>query len=196
MRKNPKSCLTLSKHNCYWSDLLPDGVLRIQRSVSYIQGEGLHVKGTKTNNIRHIKLPDELLKTLSKFKKEQSARIKNLGDLFNDQDYIFAADDGNPRHVDGLSKNYKEFLRKCEFSEETIKAIPLKGLRDTFASLLFARGTDVRTVAGLMGHSQPTLTLNTYGQFLPSQWGAAAETFAPLMKSRKNEEGSEQNEQN
>jgi integrase len=92
--------------------------------------------------------------------------------LYEDRDYMFTQDSGKPRHVDGFLKNpYKAFLKRCGFDETTIKAIPLKGLRDTFASLLFARGTDVRTVAGLMGHSQPTLTLNTYGQFLPSQWG-------------------------
>jgi integrase len=81
-----------------------------------------------------------------------------------------------------LKTPYKKFLKSCNFDDETVKVIPLKGLRDTFASLMLASGTDVRTVAGLMGHSQPTLTLNTYGQFLPSQWGAAADVFTPLFE--------------
>jgi integrase len=169
-----------------WADILPNGVLRVQRSISYIEGQGLLVKSTKTCNIRHIKLPDGILQTLSEYKQEQQERIFNLGDMFTDYDYIFTTDNGTPRHVDGIAKKYKSFLRKCGFSEEIVKAIPLKGLRDTFASLLFASGKDVRTVAGLMGHSQPTMTLNVYGQFLPSQWGAAEETFTPLLsKSEK-----------
>ena len=36
------------------------------------------------------------------------------------------------------------------------------GLRHTNASLLIANGTDVATVAGLLGHSQPSTTLDIY----------------------------------
>ena len=101
---------------------------------------------------------------------------------------MFTQDNGKPRHVDGFLKTpYKSFLKRCNFNDETVKAIPLKGLRDTFASLMLASGTDVRTVAGLMGHSTPTLTLNTYGQFLPSQLNAAADVFAPLFKGASGE---------
>ena len=169
-----------------WSDLIQGRILRVQRSVSYIEGKGLHIKETKTENIRHVELPEDLLQTFSRYKQEQEERIANLGDLFTDQGFIFTQDCGLPRHPDGLSKKYKEFLAKCGFSKETIAAIPLKGLRDTFASLMFASGKDVRTVAGLMGHAQPTMTLNVYGQFLPSRWGAAKDTFAPLLKRSKN----------
>ena len=35
-------------------------------------------------------------------------------------------------------------------------------LRHTNASLLIANGTDVATVAGLLGHSQPSTTLDIY----------------------------------
>ena len=164
-----------------WSDLLDGGILRVQRAVSYIEGEGLIIKRTKTGDIRNIKLTERFLQTLEEYRLEQQEKIEKLGDLFTDQGYMFASDTGTPRHPDCLSKKYKAFLRKCGFSEEIIKAIPLKGLRDTFASFLFASGADVRTVAGLMGHSQPTMTLNVYAQFLPSQCGVAAAMFDEMM---------------
>jgi integrase len=38
----------------------------------------------------------------------------------------------------------------------------IDSLRHTNASLLIANGTDVATVAGLLGHSQPSTTLDIY----------------------------------
>jgi hypothetical protein len=40
------------------------------------------------------------------------------------------------------------------------------GLRHTSASLMLASGTDIRTVAGRLGHASPTTTLATYSHLL------------------------------
>jgi site-specific recombinase XerD len=163
------------------SDILPNGILRVSRSISYVAGEEQFEKSTKTEDIRHIRLSNNLLSLLEQYRIEQAERIINLGDLFDNQGYLFTQNNGKPRHIDSISTKFKQYLRKCGFSEELVKGIHLHSLRDTFASLLLASGADVRTTAGLLGHSQPTLTLNVYGQFLPSQWGAAADIFNGMM---------------
>ena len=50
-------------------------------------------------------------------------------------------------------------------------------LRHTNASLLIANGTDVATVAGLLGHSQPSTTLDIYTHAFDKNKKAASEVL-------------------
>ena len=47
----------------------------------------------------------------------------------------------------------------------------------TNASLLIANGTDVATVAGLLGHSQPSTTLDIYTHTFDKNKKAASQTL-------------------
>lgn len=53
---------------------------------------------------------------------------------------------------------FKLILRKNGLPEN----LNVHSLRHTNASLLIAGGADVATVAGLLGHSQPSTTLDIY----------------------------------
>jgi integrase len=56
-------------------------------------------------------------------------------------------------------------------------------LRHTAATLLLAQGVDPRTIMETLGHSQISLTLNTYSHVLPSlQADAAAKIDAILTR--------------
>ena len=45
---------------------------------------------------------------------------------------------------------------------------------------MLSSGADVRTVAGRLGHANPSVTLNVYAQFLPQSDRRAAEALAAL----------------
>jgi len=53
-------------------------------------------------------------------------------------------------------------LRDTGFTPDEVKALKIHSLRHTSASLLIADGTDIRTVAARLGHSQTSTTLNIY----------------------------------
>ena len=56
-------------------------------------------------------------------------------------------------------------------------------LRHTAATLLLAQGVDPRTIMETLGHSQISLTLNTYSHVLPAlQIEAAAKVDAILSR--------------
>jgi integrase len=56
-------------------------------------------------------------------------------------------------------------------------------LRHTAATLLLAQGVDPRTIMETLGHSQISLTLNTYSHVLPAfQAEAAAKLDAILTR--------------
>ena len=52
--------------------------------------------------------------------------------------------------------------------EAGITEIPFHDLRHTAATFLLAQGVDARTIMETLGHSQISLTLNTYSHVLPA----------------------------
>ena len=80
-------------------------------------------------------------------------------------DLVFCRDNGEPlrRSVILRSGVYpacaRAKLRRCN----------VKTLRHSYASGLLARGCAITTVAGLMGHSSPAVTLKTYSHWIASE---------------------------
>jgi integrase len=54
-------------------------------------------------------------------------------------------------------------------------------LRVTCGSLLIAQGVDTRTVQSILRHSDPKLTMNTYGRSMPQAAAHAADTLGQLL---------------
>ena len=68
---------------------------------------------------------------------------------------------------------FKLILKKHGLPEN----LNVHSLRHTNASLLIAGGTDVATVAGLLGHSQPSTTLDIYTHAFDKNKRAASEAL-------------------
>jgi integrase len=69
----------------------------------------------------------------------------------------------------------------------TALGLPLQrfhDLRHAFASLLLARGVAPRVVMETLGHSQISLTLNTYSHIIPALGRAAAEEMNAVLGPR------------
>ena len=168
-----------------WSDISSDGILTIQRACSYVAGQDLKIKETKTGTVRRIALPNTVLQLLRDYKDEQQIFNNSLGDLYEEQDFIFTQTSGMCKHPDSLKVPFKQYLRYCGFDDETVARVHIHTLRHSTASLMLANNIDIRTVAGTLGHSQPTLTLTLYGHFLDSQSGAAKSTFEPMFEQAR-----------
>lgn len=76
-----------------------------------------------------------------------------------DEDYIFRRKgEALPMTPSSFTWRFKLILKKHGLPEN----LNVHSLRHTNASLLIAGGTDVTTVAGLLGHAQPSTTLDIY----------------------------------
>ncbi|MGA2472755.1 MAG: tyrosine-type recombinase/integrase [Acidimicrobiales bacterium] len=60
--------------------------------------------------------------------------------------------------------------------------VRLHDLRHYVATRLLAAGVDVRTVAGRLGHRNPSTTLNVYSHFVPEADQEAAETLGRIFE--------------
>lgn len=61
--------------------------------------------------------------------------------------------------------------------QPAVRGVRLHDLRHTFATMQLSAGTHFMQVSAWMGHAQYTLTLDTYGDWIPSQDGGALNTL-------------------
>ena len=85
-------------------------------------------------------------------------------------DFVFRKRDSQaPRNA----QRFKLILKKNGLPEK----LNVHSLRHSNASLLIANGADVATVAGLLGHSQPSTTLDIYTHAFDKNKKAASEAL-------------------
>jgi len=169
-------------HGLKWSDLnLDTGVLRIERTLQYLQRQGLHEKPPKNESSkRSIKLSDGILEVLRQYRVWQAGERLKVGELWQDGDWMFTQYDGKPRHPDSLPKQFKSFLKRSGLPDD----IHLHTLRHSCASLMIASGVDLRTVSKRLGHAQLSTTGNIYAHAIQSA-DEAASVALDLALTRK-----------
>ena len=88
-----------------------------------------------------------------------------------DEDYLFRRHGERlPMTPTTFTWRFKLILRKNGLPEK----LTVHSLRHTAASLMIANGTDVTTVAGILGHAQPSTTLDIYSHSFDKNKRAAS----------------------
>ena len=86
---------------------------------------------------------------------------------------------GTPMEPRNVTRQFKALLTAAKLPD-----MRLHDLRHSCATLLLAQGVNPRVVMETLGHSQVSLTLNTYSHVLPAlQQDAAARMNAILQRS-------------
>ncbi len=129
---------------------------------------------TKTS-YRTVPIPENIMKELKTYMKKQY-RFKKDNEFYNDNDYIFCDEFGNPLDPKLLPRNFKSILKKAGLRE-----IKYHSLRHTYATRLFEAGVPIKTVQALLGHSDISTTMNIYTHVMPEQKSIAAERINNLF---------------
>lgn len=111
---------------------------------------------------------------------EALAALSQLHGVTGGFKYVLSTEDGkalNPRYLDRM---LRKITVLAGFPEEKIYG--LHSLRHTFASRLFENGEDVKTVSEILGHSDITITYNTYIHLIADQKKTA---IANLNKAKQ-----------
>lgn len=164
-----------------WDDVdLSVGQINITHGLYYSSKRGVYEGETKTGEHRSLKIPDEVIRLLKQWSREQTEiRLLN-GDRWQDGGYIFSRDDGQPMHPD----SWTQWLDK--FSERHgLPHINPHAFRHTAASALIANHIDVVTVSKVLGHASPTTMQNFYSHLFEDAKTAAADTIADVLIRRK-----------
>jgi integrase len=95
---------------------------------------------------------------------------------FHDPGLVFTSTIGTPLDPRNLTDRYKALLGRAG-----LPAIRFHDLRHSCASLLIAQGVPMKIVKDTLGHSQISLTVNTYVHLLPETQRQAADAIDRLL---------------
>jgi integrase len=144
---------------------LKKGVIHVRHQVSTIRGKGLVVTEPKTDKSRRpVTIPKSTKIYLEK-------HLQGRGDGL-----IFTTSTGKPISPRNLLRHFKQVIEK-----EGLVMIRFHDLRHTHATLLLAAGVHPKVVQERLGHSQISLTLDTYSHVIPSLQDEAAEQFDKIV---------------
>lgn len=158
-----------------WSDVdLETGSLTVRKSVSDLPGR-VEVRTTKTGLIRRMALDVATIAVLDTQRELATLRCAAVGATLGPDAYVWSqgADYSVPLRPARIATQFTE-LR----SQVGIGKMRFHDLRHFAATVMLAGGVDVRTAAGRLGHSRPTLTLQTYAHVMEVTDRRAADIVA------------------
>jgi integrase len=133
----------------------------IANALSQTKEAGITVKGTKTDRTRTLPLSRPALEALARQHVMQAADKLRAGAVYQDSGFVFADKLGRMPSPMAATNAYARLAAKAKLSSTR-----LHDLRHSAATMLLLSGVDVRTVAGVLGHSVATTTLNTYAHLM------------------------------
>jgi integrase len=162
-----------------WSDLdWRMKRLQIQRQLQRLTGEGLVFTEPKTSaGKRAIVLSATMIEKLREYLALQQQERQLAGEKWEENDLIFPNWNGKPQHQRYVYQDFKDTLKKTGLPD-----IRFHDLRHTAATLMLQQGIHPKVVQERLGHSDISMTLNTYSHVLPSMQEEAAEKMDELLK--------------
>jgi integrase len=149
-----------------WSDLV-DGRALITRSLTQTR-DVLEFKGTKTDEPRVAKIPEETLPKLEVHRKRQNEfRLRFGPDYRNDLDLIFSNPDGSPLKPNSISATVSALFKRLKIPKPKGGALHL--LRHTLASQMLDSGVPLSVVSQRLGHSSVRVTADVYSHAIHGQ---------------------------
>ena len=162
-----------------WKDINLDSGLVSVRRAAYQSKELGHFTDTpksKTSQ-RTLKLPDEVLTLLNRYRDHQNAYAASLGDKWQDTDRLFTAWDGSYLYTNAPERFYKKFCAK-----HGLRVVTLHSFRHLNASMLINAGLDIKTVQAALGHAHATTTINIYAHEFQTAQARACEAVSNALK--------------
>lgn len=164
-----------------WADIdLAKKTLRISGTLQRVQGK-LERSLPKTKaGTRTLLLPEVLVELLIDHQRRQVEERAFWGDEWQEHDLLFPAERGTPMEPRNLHRHFKIALKRAGLPETT----RFHDLRHSCATFLIAQGVHPRVVMEILGHSQISLTMNTYGHVQPETQRDATAKVADLFGKR------------
>ena len=151
-----------------WNDLdIEHGTLKIERSIGNGEGGKLEIGETKTETgKRVIRLPASTLRILTE-RKEKALTEWIFPNLLEPE---------KPMNPSAGYNKLKSILKLAGLPD-----IRFHDLRHTFATHALTSGVDAKTLAGILGHTNASFTLDTYTHVTTDMQKNAAEIVGGFM---------------
>lgn len=166
-----------------WNDIdFNKSTININKSTQYLKDYGIFEKDTKTpTSNRIINISKTTLDILKKYQKQQLENKMRLGTKWQNSKRVFTTDYGADMHPDTPSQILERIIKR-----HNLKRITFHGLRHTSISLQISSGIQTQIISKRAGHSNVTVTHNTYSHFFDNEFKDVAnkmDTFLNLQVS-------------
>jgi integrase len=159
-------------------DATEKGTLTFCHSLSQTR-RGIALKETKTGRIRQIPMSHLATDALRSQRALQAGdRLASGCSYDNDAKAVFTDELGRQVTPMAATCAFERIARKAEISTTR-----LQDLRHTTASYLIAHGVDIRTVAAILGHASPSVTLTVYAHLIPEKQNEAVDWLGDHLQS-------------
>lgn len=113
------------------------------------------------SSIRNVPVPPQVIMQLRILKNVQEQVKNDVGELYKDEDFVFADNSGMPEPARNFNYRMATYIKKAGVTK-----ITPHNLRHTYASLLFAAGIDLKEAQRRLGHSSSKTTLDVYSHVM------------------------------
>ena len=177
-----------------WNDLdFEKCTVNVCKASAHVDGE-TYMKETKTGSTRTVVVPRFVMDVAAQYLTEQKKQCLILGDRWQGyrgkefkKNFVFIQENGkqmdlgSPRHeFKRLIRIFNENVAQSE-DEKLPESVTLHDLRHTAASILISSNMDPRSVAGVLGHADPSTTLNIYAYFFKKKSQEAADIMESVL---------------
>jgi integrase len=153
--------------------------LHVRHGLQRIAGELRIVEPKTRQSRRTIALPAVVIEALQHHKARQSQERLLAGSRWNETGLVFTSTIGTPIDVGNLRRNFWRPLDKAG-----LPRMRFHDLRHSCASLLLVQGVSPRVVMETLGHSNISITMDTYTHVLPELQRQAADAMDRALGNR------------
>jgi integrase len=148
-----------------WQDINFETMsLQVRRTVGFGKNHKYIENEPKTSSgRRRIVLPQFVIDALKQHRLRQVERRLQVGEAWIDRDLVFCNMVGDYFTLSSLASMFQRLLKKA-----VLPHMRFHDLRHSSATILLTMGVHPKVVQELLGHSQISMTMDTYSHVLPS----------------------------
>jgi integrase len=159
---------------------LDGGELRVRVALQRIAGKLQLVEPKTRQSRRTIPLPQVAVNALRAHRVSQLEERLLAGDRWVDTGLVFCTPKGTPLDARNVTRRFQKLLKQTDLPHQRFH-----DLRHTCATLLLVQGVPPRVVMEILGHSQISLTMDTYTHVVPALKREAASRMDALLGAKE-----------
>jgi integrase len=162
-----------------WADVdLEGGTIRVTQALQRVNGRLDFVEPKSLSSRRTIPMPATVARALRAHRPWQLEERLAAGARWRESDLVFTTSLGTPLDSRNITRRFQVALERAG-----LPRLRFHDLRHTAASLMLAQGVPARVVMETLGHSQISLTMNTYSHVVPALQREAADRMEAILSN-------------
>lgn len=164
-----------------WQDVdLDGGILQVRHQLQRIETKLTLVEPKTERSRRTLVMPPSIVDRLREHSKRQLGEKLWAGSKWVDNDLVFGNRFGAPLQARRVIADFHKALR-----DAGLPRIRFHDLRHSCATLLLIQGVSPRVVMEVLGHSEISMTMDTYSHVVPELRREAADRMESLLSKHQ-----------